>query len=134
MRKYQTEQRKKLIAFFKENIHKSYSAQEIRKALLRENISLSAVYRNLNDMENEGLVCKIKEEKSHSALYQYIDPVECAGIIHLKCQSCDATFHLNRSVSQMLTSLAKEDFAFEINDTGAFLYGKCKACSQIEPQ
>lgn len=130
MRKYQTQQRKKLIAFFEENLHKSYSAHEIRKALTRENISLSAVYRNLNDMLNEGLLCKVKEENRLSDLYQYIDPVECVGVIHLKCQSCDTTFHLNRSVSNMLTTLAKENFSFEISDKKAFLYGKCNNCLQ----
>lgn len=132
MLKYKTGQRKQILAFFKKNVHKSFTAHDIRKALSRDSVSLSAIYRNLNDMEREGLVCKIKEESRLATLYQYNDPEECAGIIHLKCQSCDATFHLSRAISQMLSAFAKEDLAFEINNSNTFLYGKCKNCSQIE--
>lgn len=132
MPKYNTDQRKKLLFFLKNNMHTSFSAQTIYQALIHEHISLSAIYRNLRSMEQEGLLCKTSGKNRLETLYQYLDPIECSGIIHLKCQSCEATFHLNRLTSQMLTDAAKEELAFDINHSIPFLYGKCNACSQQE--
>ncbi len=131
MVKYQTEQRKILVDFFKESNHRALSAQDIHRELASTNISVSAIYRNLADMEKQNIVCRISEENRTGALYQYVDPNCCIGVIHLKCQSCQATFHLNKHISQMVIELARESHNFSINSFAAFLYGKCDNCSQI---
>lgn len=130
MSKYKTEQRKKLISLFENNPHQTFSAQDIATFFKDDGISLSAIYRNLSEMINEEILCKVSEKKRSGTLYQYIDPVHCAGVIHFKCQSCDNTFHLNRAISQMIINVAKEEFAFSVNGSAAFLYGKCDKCSQ----
>ena len=48
---YQTEQRKILLDFFSKNKDKIFSAEEISNKLKDSNISVSAVYRNLNSLE-----------------------------------------------------------------------------------
>ncbi|MFI3228009.1 MAG: transcriptional repressor [Clostridia bacterium] len=130
MSSYQTEQRKKLISIFKKSPHQSFSAQEIHNLTDPNSISLSAVYRNLVKMEQEGVLCKVSEKKRSGTLYQYVDPEHCAGIIHFKCNVCEQTFHLNKSISQMVINIAKEDYSFLINGASAFLYGECEKCSQ----
>ncbi len=130
MAKYQTEQRKRLISFFENSNHRTLSAQEIYSELGDQDISISAIYRNLAEMEKDGLLCKISEKNRQGALYQYVNPDTCMGIIHLKCQSCQSTFHLNKHVSQMIIGLAQDDFNFTVNDAAAVIYGQCKNCSQ----
>ncbi len=130
MSKYQTTQRRILIDFFKKSNHRTLSAQEIHDELSVHNISVSAIYRNLAEMEEQGLVCKVSAKSRSSALYQYIDPEECVGVIHLKCQECQATFHINRHISKMIMGIAHDDFNFTVNTSAAFLYGKCDNCSQ----
>lgn len=130
MSNYQTEQRKNLIAIFRKNPHKAYSAQEIINILDPKTISLSAVYRNLVKMEEEGILHKTNDKKRAGTLYQYVDPVHCDGIIHFKCNICEATYHLSRTVSQMVINLAKEEYSFNMNRASAFLYGECEKCSQ----
>lgn len=132
MNKYKTEQRKLLISFFEKNIHRTFSAKDLAKALSDKDISISSIYRNLSEMEKEGLLCKSNEKNGSATLYQYLDPKQCLGIIHLKCQFCDATFHLSKHISSLLFAVAKEDFAFQINEPTALLYGKCDSCSQIQ--
>lgn len=131
MSKYQTEQRKKLISLFEKSPHKTLSAQDIATALENQDISISAIYRNLSEMVNEELLCKISGKNRSGSLYQYVDPHHCAGIIHLKCDSCEATYHLDRNISQMVMGIANDTFAFHINGSAAFLYGKCAKCSQL---
>ncbi len=130
MSKYKTEQRKKLITLFENNQHHTFSVQDIAQALSDQEISTSAIYRNLSEMVKEGLVCKVSEKNRSGSLYQYVDPTHCAGVIHFKCESCDATFHLDRNISQMVMGVAKDELSFLVNGTSAFLYGKCSNCTQ----
>ncbi len=129
MTKYKTEQRKKLIDFFQKNMHRSVSAQDIYDSLDSRDISMSAIYRNLSDMENDGQICRVNDSIRQGMFYQYMDPDHCFNVVHLKCKKCDATFHLNQHISQMMVGYAKEEYDFKINCTGAFLYGECEKCS-----
>ena len=130
MKKYKTEQRKLLLSFFENSKHRAISVQDVYRELCEEGISMSAIYRNLSEMEMEGVVHKVTNTTSSSVLYQYIDPIECADAIHLKCEVCDTTLHLNHHIVQMMLNYAKEAQGFEINHSGIFMYGKCENCSQ----
>ena len=132
MIKYQTEQRKILLDLFQQDNHKTYSAHDILLELPDAGISLSAIYRNLKALEKEGVICKSNDPKQTEARYHYISSQDCVGIIHLKCEVCDKTYHLNRHVSNMIFELAKDDINFSLNKSGAFLYGKCDNCLQID--
>lgn len=129
MSKYVTEQRKNLITLFKSKPHSTFSVPDIAAALTEQEISTSAIYRNLSEMVNEGLLCKVSEKNRSGSLYQYIDPEHCVGVIHFKCESCDATFHLDRNISQMVIGIANDHHAFAVNGASAFLYGTCADCS-----
>ena len=134
MIKYQTEQRKILLSLFEKDNHKSYSVNEIVSAISDAGISPSAIYRNLKYLEKDGIICKINDPKQSEARYHYLSPHDCVGVIHLKCEVCDEIYHLNRHVSDMIFALAKDDVNFFLNKSGAFLYGKCGNCSQIDRQ
>ena len=130
MNRYNTEQRKLLNNFFKEQIHVSFSAQEVYEKLKMNDISKSAVYRNLTEMEKEGIICRVSEKNRPEALFQYVHPEHCCSIVHLKCETCNNTFHMNRHVSNLIFNMANDDYAFMINPKTAMLYGECKTCFQ----
>lgn len=130
MIKYNTEQRKVLLTLFEKDHHKTYSAHEILESIADSGISLSAIYRNLKTMEDEGLICKTNDPKQSEARYHFIKAHDCMGVIHLKCEICDQIYHLNRTISNMIFSLACDDMNFSINKAGAFLYGRCDKCSK----
>ncbi len=132
MSKYQTEQRQKILEAFKNNEHNSFSAQDILKKCGNDDISISAIYRNLKIMEEEGLICKVVDNKKSEALYHYVKPDVCFGVIHLKCETCEKTYHLNKHISNMLINIAKDELDFNVSESSAFLFGKCDNCSQIK--
>ena len=131
MIKYQTEQRKVLISLFEKDGHRTYSAHDIISAIPDAGISLSAIYRNLKALENDGIISKINDPKQAEARYHYLNKQDCVGVVHLKCENCNQIYHLNRHISDMIFALAKDELNFLLNKSGAFLYGKCKNCSQI---
>ena len=134
MIKYNTEQRKALISVFQQAGQRSLSAQEIIDSLANTDISMSAVYRNLKTMEQEGLICKINDPKESEGRYHYVNPKECLGIVHFKCEKCASVQHLTRSVSQLVYNIAKDEMGFSLNPSGAFLYGKCRHCTKLESE
>ena len=132
MIKYQTEQRKVLLSLFEQDSHRTYSAHDLLEAIPDAGISLSAIYRNLKALELQGVICKTNDPKQSEAQYHYINPQDCVGIIHLKCEICDQIYHLNQHISRMIFNFTEDDLGFKLNQAGAFLYGKCSNCSQIE--
>ena len=73
---YMTEQRKKLISFLSEHKDEQFTAMQAAQALKAQNVSVSAVYRNIAALEKEGKLRRCAKEGSHEALYQYIAPDE----------------------------------------------------------
>ena len=134
MSKYKTSQRKKLIDYFESNIHHTLSAQDIYVQLKEQGISLSAIYRNLAEMEKDGVICRVSENNRYGVLYQYTNKDECAGAVHLKCENCSTTLHLNSNIAHMMTGFVKDEYGFAINCSNTFLYGKCEKCSQSEKE
>ncbi len=129
--RYSTEQRKVLISFFKSNYHNSYSVKQLEKLLDNEGISKSAIYRNVAMMESEGLLCRVANDSSTEQFYRYVDPEHCNGVIHLICEKCSTTHHLNKHISEMISGMALESFGFFVDKQKASIYGICENCSQI---
>lgn len=127
---YDTKQREILLKFFNENKDKSFSASEIFEKLKKDNISLSAIYRNLSELEKLGKVRKMKKGESNSSFYQFVDCEECNGHIHLSCVNCGKTVHLSSKDSKELMNSVLKNSKFSINLNETVLLGKCSLCSK----
>ena len=127
---YQTEQRKILLDFFSKNKDKIFSAEEISNKLKDSNISVSAVYRNLNSLEKSGKVRKSAKSGDTRAYYQYVDCDSCKGHLHMSCKKCGKTLHLNNADETLLINRVLQNSNFEINTNDTVLYGVCKNCKK----
>ncbi len=127
---YKTEQRKVLIDFFEHNKDKVFSASEIVDALKKDDISLSAVYRNLKDLENDGKVKKLAKAQSRVVYYQYVDCASCKGHIHLSCTNCGNIVHLPEQESEVLEKTILKNSHFNIDKSSTILYGVCEKCNK----
>lgn len=128
MKKYATEQRTLLHAFFEKHRDCQYTVEEIAKHLSGNAISISAIYRNINDLVEEGLAGKFPSTGGRKFLYQYIGNETCSEHLHLKCNQCGQIFHMDdKSMEQLLLAAMKHD-AFSIDRKRTVLYGSCKAC------
>ena len=128
MAKYITKQRKAFLSYLELHPDQSLTAKQIADALEGENISISAVYRNLCDLEAEGKIRRISRSGNREIFYQYTDADACRSSLHLSCKKCGRTFHMgNQSVQLIVHNIAKnENFAIDTTDT--LIYGVCKSC------
>ena len=58
---YKTKQRDVILKFFEKNHDKNFTVTEIFENVKNENISLSAIYRNLAELEKAGKVRKLSK-------------------------------------------------------------------------
>ena len=128
MSKYTTRQRRALLDYLTEHADESLSAAQIAEALSGQEISVSAVYRNLADMEAEGRLRRVAPGGSREAVYQYIDERECRGCLHLSCTKCGKTVHMQQQTADALVSSVESDSHFSIDKSETVIYGVCSDC------
>jgi Fur family ferric uptake transcriptional regulator len=127
MPKYVTKQRKILTDYLSRHPDESISAGQIADAL-SDQISKSAVYRNLSDMESEGKVRRVVGGGSREVVYQYVDGHGCEGCLHLSCTKCGKTVHMQKQIADRLVDSVAENNDFSIDKGETVIYGVCAAC------
>lgn len=125
-----TKPRKELIAFLSKNIDKQFSAKQIANYLSDKSISLSAVYRNLADLELNGRVLRSVQEGSKEAYFQYIDIDSCKGRIHMSCTNCGKTFHMESDIAKKILNEILNTEDFTVCNVKTIFYGICGSCSK----
>ena len=127
---YKTKQRELIIDFFESHPDVAFSASEIAKAIKGSGISLSAIYRNLAELEKDKRVRKSVKQGAHVAYYRYLECHDCHGHIHMYCVECGKTSHLGDegATAVIRDVLSSSDFALDKNAT--VLYGVCRECQQ----
>ena len=125
---YKTKQREWIIGFLEAHHDDSFTVSEIKDGLAELPVSVSAIYRNLAELEKDGKVRKASVSGSREAHYQYVDCPSCRGHVHVHCLSCGKTTHLDDEAAEALQSaLSKEAFALDAGST--VLYGVCDSCA-----
>lgn len=127
---YNTEQRNLLLTFLKENPDRKFTVKEIAHELEEKNISRSAVYRNLADLESEGKVKRYSKAGSRESFFQYYDIQCCKNHIHLSCIKCGKIFHMENTIADSLITKLEAQEGFEIDKGETTLYGVCKNCNK----
>lgn len=128
MKQYMTSQRKTLIAFLRAYPDKQFSAKEIADNIKDTGISLSAVYRNLSVLEENGEVVSVLREGCRDRYYRCMLSDGCKDCIHLTCTKCGKTTHLSRLAADELADVAAEQNSFKIEKAKTAIYGVCKNC------
>ena len=128
MKKYDTRQRDYLISFLNEHPDQLLSVRQIAQELCAQQISLSAVYRNLSQLEAEGLIRKSVKPGSREAYYQYVGAEDCHSHLHLSCTRCGKTFHMDAEHTAQLIRAMSELDGFDLDILKTVLYGICQNC------
>ena len=119
MPSYSTRQRKDLLAYLSRHPDELLSARQIADALADERISLSAVYRNLTQLEAEEKVRRSSKSGTREVYFQYLDAESCKGALHMSCVKCGRTFHMASGNAALFAKhLAQsEQFTLDAADT-----------------
>lgn len=128
--KYSTKQRELLIKYLSKHIDEQISVCQIANELQNDEISLSAIYRKLSELEKEGLVKRCIKGNSREVYYQYIATDECKNSIHLTCRMCGKSFHMDLNDTEILLLSVKLNNGFTIDKSLSTLYGICKDCDE----
>ena len=127
---YSTKQRKVLLGFLQSHADELFSADRIADELKSENISLSAIYRNLSALESEDKVQRVSKGGSRKVFYRFKAADECREHIHLSCSKCGKTYHMPLPATNTLIDSVKKNTDFEIDRTETVLYGVCGDCKK----
>ena len=128
MADYWTRQRKRLLAYLSEHRDEQVTARQIAQDLTGEEISISAVYRNLSALEERGFLKRSVRENTREIYYQYIAAEECKGRLHLSCLICGKSIHLGVSETEQLIQNTMNSTGFWIEKSETILYGVCASC------
>lgn len=126
MKKYRTAQRERLAGFFCSNPDKQFTIEELQDNL--SGISLSSIYRNINDMVKEGTIKRFQKDNLRSSGYQYIGESACSEHLHLKCSRCGCIIHMDSTSSLQILTELKNKTGFELDKSTTILHGSCSDC------
>lgn len=130
MQAYMTQPRKRLLSYLHTHADETLSAGQIAEEL--PEISVSAVYRNLSALEQDGAVRKVAKSGSREVFYQFMKAEECKDHLHLSCKKCGKTFHMDEEeTAVLLDSIARID-GFSVDRGDTVLYGTCEDCRNHE--
>ena len=128
MQNYSTRQRKVLLDYLSHHPDELLSARQIADALANEMISLSAVYRNLAQLEKEEKVRRSSKSGTREVYYQYLDAESCKGALHMSCIKCGRTFHMTRDHAALFAKHLAQSEQFVLDTADTILYGTCSNC------
>lgn len=128
MAKYVTKQRKRLLEYLSAHTDEQFTVRQIADALAADQISISAVYRNLSALEEEGLLKRSVRENTREVYYQYIAAEACKDSLHLSCRVCGKSIHLGKQEADQLIQNTLDSTGFQIDKSETILYGVCKSC------
>ncbi len=130
---YSTKQKQLLMSFLENNENKDFSASQIHTFLSEKgmDISRATVYRNLNKLENEGIIKKYPLKKGKETAFQFCGEKNfCDSHFHLKCLKCDKLVHLECEETEKLTGHILKEHRFKVSKCDTLLYGYCENCSK----
>lgn len=128
MAKYVTRQRRAMQQFLAAHPDEMLSARQIAQKLDGGPISVSAVYRNLSEMEQEGVIRRVSRTGSREAFFQYLEAEPCRGCLHLSCKKCGKTYHMGETGAEELIRAVTRNEHFALDKSETVLYGICGAC------
>lgn len=128
MPQYATRQRKALLEYLRAHPDEILSARQIAQALEPEDVSLSAVYRNLAALESQGMLRRAPKDGGHEVYYRFTQSDACKQHLHLSCSQCGKTFHMDVPATDSLVEQVANAADFQVDRSNTVLYGVCSAC------
>ncbi len=125
---YETKQGKLLREYLEGLEGRHVSVQEIAERLPVK-VGVSTIYRQLEKLEEQGLVRKYIND-GEPACYQYVGDGTpgCHGHLHLKCSACGRLIHLECEEFDKLAEHLLLEHGFRTDPLRTSICGVCKDC------
>lgn len=132
---YQTKQKARILSYFETHPDRHFTAAEIVQAMVADGAPIGAatVYRQLDRLEQSGLLRRYITDDRSSACWQYGGEAAKAGTchahFHLKCTACGVLIHLDCDHLAEITAHLQNDHGFTVAPERTTFYGICEQCS-----
>lgn len=132
-KEYNTEQKKAVTEFFKNNRERHFTAAEVTDALCLNGAGKSTVYRQISHLLDNGEIRRFETSDKRRFVYQYADVhADCDCHYHLKCVKCGRLIHMECSHLDEAREHISEEHKFIIGYGRSVLYGECVDCADGE--
>ena len=131
MATYRTKQQQAVLDCLSARPESPLSVMELAQLLRQTGLSvgISTIYRQLEKLEQQGLVHKIRTEEG--AFFQYCESGS-EGCVLLKCQHCGQILHAHCHELQHLYGHLSQHHQFTIDPRKTVFYGCCDSCGSQE--
>lgn len=129
---YHTRQQEAILNYMAESGEQYVTVNQIAAHFQKtgQSVGLTTIYRQLDKLEKEGIVCKLVLDGNSGACYQYAD--KTAGRLLLKCEDCGDIIPMGCSHMEELYEHVLQEHQFQVNPHRTMFYGRCDACLERE--
>lgn len=134
MARYETEQKRILLAYMKAHSDRAYTIEELcaemkKEPMLKTVPGKSTVYRIMPVLVEAGLVKRFVKGNSRRFLYQMVSGGHCDNHLHMRCSVCGKLYHMGDRESEELLLQVMRKHHFQVDESSTVLMGQCEGCS-----
>jgi Fur family ferric uptake transcriptional regulator len=134
--RYKTRQKEELLSYLKTKPGQHFTARDLMAHLQNQgkNLGASTIYRQLEQLVQEGLVKKYILDGQSAACFEYVGDHDCASqhCFHFKCEKCGQLIHFHCDELEHALAHMLADHGFDTNSLRTVFYGLCENCSKHE--
>lgn len=132
MSKYRTKQRELLLNYLKSKQGTHLSAAEIADHFREQSvpIGLTTIYRQLENLVQEGLIERFVFANQSAASYQYLEKPLEESQIHFHCEACQGVFQVECHELEHIQSHMLNQHGLQLDLFKTLFYGICPRCSK----
>lgn len=129
-KQYRTKQKELILSCIQAHQGTFFTSKDIIAALADQGakVGTATVYRNLERLEEEGIIASTSIEGNSSVCYRFLPDVPEDVYFFLKCEGCGTLSPIDCGELQKLYEHVIEHHLVRINPTKTVLYGLCESC------
>ncbi len=131
--KYKTKQQEILLDYLRLNQGKHITAADAYEYLHEKGqaISKATIYRQLEQLVDEGILNKYIIDGNSPACFEYVDKESHAAAdvcFHCKCKKCGKLIHLHDEELEDMQAHLLGEHSFRLDPVRTVFYGECENC------
>lgn len=129
-KQYKTKQKELILDCIRTHQASFITIKDISAALEKrdEKVGTATIYRNLDKLEEEGIIARCSIEGASGVCYRYLPEAPEGIYFFLKCEECGSLSPIDCHELQKLYEHVIEHHHVRINPVKTVLYGLCETC------
>ncbi len=129
-KQYRTKQKELILSCIQAHRKPFFTSKDVIRSLEAQGakVGTATVYRNLERLEEEGVIARTTIEGISSVCYRFLPDAPEGVYFFLKCECCGDLSPIDCGELQKLYEHVIEHHHVRINPTKTVLYGMCEQC------